>query len=81
MSEAKKITKDMTFGQVLEQFPETVEIFFMYGMHCIGCMIAPEETIEQGAMVHGIPIDQLVDELNKKVETTAKEKSPESSSQ
>ena len=81
MTEEKKITKDMTFGEVLQNFPETVETFFMYGMHCIGCMIAPEETIEQGALVHGIPVEQLVEELNKKVEEKAKEKSQTSSTE
>jgi len=65
MGEPNKITKEMTFGEVLNKYPETVKTFFMYGMHCFGCHLSVEETIEQGALAHGVPIDQLIDDLNK----------------
>ena len=60
----QKITKDMTFGQVLKDYPQVAPIFMKFGMHCIGCHIAVTETIEQGAMAHGVDADQLVNELN-----------------
>lgn len=63
MSE-KKITKDMTFGQVLKDYPQVAPIFMKFGMHCIGCHIAISETIEQGAVAHGVEVDDLVKELN-----------------
>ena len=63
MSE-QKITKDMTFGQVLKDYPQVAPIFMKFGMHCIGCHIAVTETIEQGAMAHGVDADELVNELN-----------------
>ena len=72
MGESKKITKEMTFGEVLSTYPETVKIFFMYGMHCFGCHLAVDETIEQGAMAHGVPVDELINDLNKEVTSTAK---------
>ncbi len=65
MTEEKKITKEMSFGEVLRKYPKTVKIFFMYGMHCFGCAIAEDETIEQGALAHGVSPDELVEELNK----------------
>ena len=34
-------------------------------MHCLGCMMAHGETIEEAAMVHGLDVDVLIDELNK----------------
>jgi hybrid cluster-associated redox disulfide protein len=64
----------MTFGEVLSMYPETVKTFFMYGMHCFGCHLAVDETIEQGALAHGVPIDQLIDDLNKSVAETAETK-------
>jgi hybrid cluster-associated redox disulfide protein len=30
-----------------------------YGLHCIGCHVATWETLEQGAMAHGMDRKQL----------------------
>jgi hybrid cluster-associated redox disulfide protein len=67
MAEDSKITKEMTFGEVLKKYPQTVKTFFEYGMHCFGCHIAVSETIEQGALAHGVNVDQLMEDLNKLV--------------
>ena len=34
------------------------------GMHCLHCMLAHGETIEEAAAVHGIDADELVKKLN-----------------
>lgn len=60
-----KITKKMTFAQIMKKNPKAVEILFAKGMHCIGCPAAMQETLEQGAQMHGINPDKLVDEINK----------------
>jgi hybrid cluster-associated redox disulfide protein len=67
MVQEAKITKEMTFGEVLKKYPETVKTFFQYGMHCFGCHLAVDETIEQGALVHGVEVDKLVEDLNKTI--------------
>jgi len=74
MKEENKITKKMSFGEVLRKYPQTVKTFFRYGMHCFGCAIAEDETIEQGALAHGVSPDELVEELNKVVSEEVKEK-------
>ena len=33
------------------------------GMHCTGCPSARAETLEQAAAVHGIDVDDLVEDL------------------
>lgn len=58
------ITKDMSIMDVVQKYPETVDVFAMSGMGCIGCMAANFENIEQGAMAHGIDVDRLMDALN-----------------
>jgi hybrid cluster-associated redox disulfide protein len=58
------ITKDMSFGEVLQRFPQTVSVFSKYGMHCIGCSMSAFETIEQGALAHRIDVKKFVDDLN-----------------
>jgi len=78
VTEDNKITKDMTFGEVLKKYPETVKTFFEYGMHCFGCHIAVSETIEQGALAHGVDVGQLMQDLNKTVSSTAEADSEKS---
>lgn len=60
-----EITKDMTLGQVLQNKPSTQKVFQQWGIHCSGCPAASMETVEQGASMHGIDADKLVEELNK----------------
>ncbi len=60
-----KITKDMTFGDLLKKFPKAGPILAGYGLHCIGCHIGVMETIEQGATAHGMDVDALMKDLNK----------------
>jgi hybrid cluster-associated redox disulfide protein len=54
----------MPIGQVIGEHPETVPIFLKNGLSCIGCPMASMETVEQGALSHGIDVDKLVKELN-----------------
>jgi len=63
------ITKDMTIQEVVENNPETIRVFLEHGLHCVGCSVARFENIEQGAMAHGIDVDNLMKDLNEKVET------------
>ncbi len=58
------ITKEMTIGEVVRQFPATVEVFNRYGMGCLGCPATQFENVEQGAIMHGIDVEQLVSDLN-----------------
>ncbi len=62
-----KITKTMGIQEVVEKYPETVPIFFKHGLGCLGCAAARFESIEQGAMAHGIDVDALIADLNKAV--------------
>ena len=66
------ISKDMSFGDVLQRFPQTMPVFGKYGMHCIGCSMSAFETIEQGAQAHGINVKKFVDDLNKTVRENKK---------
>ena len=58
------ITKDMSILEVVQKYPDTVDVFVNAGMGCLGCAAAHFENIEQGAMAHGIDVDQLVKDLS-----------------
>lgn len=58
------ITKEMTIAEVVQKYPQTVEVFLRHGLMCFGCAIARFENIEQGAVAHGIDVAALVTDLN-----------------
>jgi hybrid cluster-associated redox disulfide protein len=60
----KPITKVMPIGDVVQKYPQTVEVFLRHGLMCFGCAIARFENVEQGAMAHGINVETLIQDLN-----------------
>jgi len=59
-----KITKDMTFYELMQINKEAGLKLAERGMFCGGCPMAQFETIEDGAKAHGIDIKKLLEELN-----------------
>ncbi|GHV00774.1 disulfide oxidoreductase [Clostridia bacterium] len=62
------ITKDMLIADVLQKNEDLADVFFEFGMHCLGCPISHGENIEQAAAAHGIDLDSMLSELNKRAE-------------
>ena len=62
------ITKDMTIGEIVKNYPEKIEVLASAGMGCVGCPSSQAETLEEAAAVHGLNLDALVEALNKKSE-------------
>ena len=58
------ITRESPIGDVVEKYPQTIEVFLKHGLMCFGCAIARFENIGQGAAAHGINPDELVKDLN-----------------
>ena len=58
-----KITKDMLIGEVLDIDAGAAEYFFEIGMHCLGCPSAQGESLEEAAMVHGMDIEALMEQI------------------
>lgn len=65
-----KITKDMNITDIVRQYPDTMMVFMYAGMGCFGCHAAQFESIEEGALVHGIDPDKLVEALNEIAEAS-----------
>ena len=58
------ITKDMTIGELLDINQGLAPVLMAGGMHCIGCPSSQMESLEEASMVHGIPVDTLVNAIN-----------------
>ncbi len=63
----QKINKKMSFAEIIQKYPEAAEILLEKGMHCIGCPMAMQESLEDGAKAHGLNADEIVKELNEKL--------------
>ncbi len=59
-----KVTKEMSIIDIVQDHPESIEIFAKYGLGCIGCAAARFENLEAGARVHGFDPQEMVDEIN-----------------
>ncbi|PCG20358.1 DUF1858 domain-containing protein [Brachyspira sp. G79] len=67
------INKTMSIGEIIQIFPDSVEIMMNYGLHCVGCHVASWETLEEGCRGHGMNdsiIEALVKEINTKYEAS-----------
>ena len=58
------ITRDMTIQQIIEAHEEVAPILMSAGMHCLGCIMAHGESLEQACAVHGIDVDTLLGQIN-----------------
>ncbi|WP_084167885.1 DUF1858 domain-containing protein [Pelobacter seleniigenes] len=61
---APKITKDMTFQQVIQLNPEVGKVFDKYNLGCVGCLGASTESLAQGIRAHGLNLDDVLADLN-----------------
>lgn len=59
-----KVSKEMNILDIVQQYPQSLEIFAKYGLGCIGCAAARFENLEAGAKVHGFDPDEMVAEIN-----------------
>lgn len=65
---SEKITKKINLGVLVQQYPEIGKVLAEeYGLHCVGCMAASFDSLEQGAKIHGYDdkeIGEMVERLN-----------------
>jgi hybrid cluster-associated redox disulfide protein len=61
------VTKDTRIADLLQSHPETADVFSAHHLGCFVCMGAALETVEEGALMHGLEADVIVSELNKAI--------------
>lgn len=61
------ITKNTLIGEILDADMTTAPYFTEMGMHCLGCPSSTMESLEEACMVHGVPVNELVDKLNQHI--------------
>lgn len=69
------ISKDDTIGDIVQNHPETIPIMIDRGLHCVGCHVAGQETLEQGCKGHGMDaaaITAMIKDMNTAVKAASK---------
>ena len=56
-------TSDMAVGDVLERWPQTVPVFQELKMACVGCAMAPFDTLDDVAAIYKIDLSQFMESL------------------
>ena len=72
-----QITKDMLITDIIAADESIAGILMNMGMHCIGCMAASGESLEQAMYVHGYAdedVDSAVKALNAYLSSREKDK-------
>jgi hybrid cluster-associated redox disulfide protein len=54
---------DETVAALLVREPRAARVLLDHGMHCVGCAIAPFETLAEICVIYGVSIEQLIAEL------------------
>ena len=63
------INKNSTIKEILSAYPESKKFFNDREMACSSCFAVNFDTLEKGALMHGLETNALVDELNNFLKT------------
>jgi hybrid cluster-associated redox disulfide protein len=66
-----KIDKNIQIGELVMNYPQSVDVLFNHGFHCIGCGLSAYETLEQGALAHGFD-EATVEEIIQQIKDAVK---------
>ena len=61
------VNEKTLIGEIVNNYPETAEVLFGIGMHCLGCPASQMESLEDACAVHGFDVKPVVDALNAKI--------------
>ena len=60
-------TSDMTVAEVLERWPEAVSVFQEYKTACVGCSMAPFDTMVDVAREYDLALSEFMAALDRAV--------------
>ena len=64
-----RVNRESILGDILDYDVGTAKYFMEIGMHCLGCPASRGESIEMACEIHGVDVDELIDEINKYLES------------
>ena len=64
------VTKNTLVGELVNEYPETAEVLYGIGMHCLGCPASQGDSVESACEIHGIDKQLVVTALNEMIAAT-----------
>lgn len=64
-----EITRETLISEIVENCPQAMPAFQAIGMHCMGCVMASGENLEQACAAHGVDPDEFIDNLRAFLQT------------
>lgn len=61
------INDSMRIGEIVNAYPEAVEVLLESGMHCLGCPASQAESLKDACAVHGLSANEVTDALNERI--------------
>ena len=63
------VNKNTTINEILNAYPEAVRFFNERQMSCSSCFAVNFDTLENGALMHGLEVHTLIDQLKQFLKT------------
>ena len=60
MTTSRTVNGSDTVADILARSPHAARLLLDRGMHCVGCAIAPFETIAEACAIYGVSLDRLL---------------------
>lgn len=64
---------NMSVAELIERRPESIRVFMQYRMACVGCDIAPFETVAEALAIYGVDREQFAQDLERTIQKDAAE--------
>lgn len=63
----RQLTANLTVAELLECWPEAVAVFQELKTACVGCVMAPFDTLEDVAQIYGLDLSKIMVALEKQI--------------
>lgn len=63
------LTSNLTVAEVLARWPQTAPVFLRHRMACVGCPMAPFETLTDVAAIYGLHLSHFLAELQRIIQS------------
>lgn len=70
--EHPQLMASLTVAEVMKRWPQTIPVFLRYRMACVGCAVAPFETLAEVAVIYGLDLSRFLNELEQIIDHSNK---------
>jgi hybrid cluster-associated redox disulfide protein len=69
---------ERTVAELLARWPQLARVFVRHRMACVGCAIAPFESVAEVAAIYHLPVERFTDELQRVIAASGNRRSRQS---